>query len=425
MNGIEIIDKKRRKQPLTKEEISFMVNGYLDGTILDYQMSSFLMAIVLNGMSDKETIDLTDVMLKSGDQIDLQKLSGTKVDKHSTGGVGDKTTIILAPLIASLGGVVAKMSGRGLGHTGGTIDKLESIPGFQTSLTEEAFVEQVNKIGCAIVSQTGNLVPADKKIYALRDVTATVASIPLIASSIMSKKLASGADKIVIDVKVGQGALMEDLKSAEKLARLMVKIGTKYKKETVCILTNMNEPLGCNVGNALEVKECIEVLKGGGSKDLKDLVLCLARYMLHFSTGISLEEAGKKVLENLANGKAYEKFEEMVKMQKGDLSKLSYAPKVFSIKSTKTGFINRIDALKVGNLVHHIGAGRSKKEDSISYGVGIELTKKTGDFVTEGEELVKVYLDTIDLKMQDILDCFEITEEYLPMEPLIYKVITS
>lgn len=424
MNIIEIIDKKRLGKELTKEEIAFMVNGFLDSTIPDYQMSSFLMAVVLKGMSDEETLALTDVMLQSGDVIDLSMIHGVKVDKHSTGGVGDKTTIILAPLVASLGVPVAKFSGRGLGHTGGTIDKLESIPGYQVALEKETFVNQVNEIGCAVASLTANLVPADKAIYALRDVTGTVASIPLIASSIMSKKIASGADKILIDVKVGSGALVQNIEEARELANLMVKIGNYYKKETICILTNMSTPLGCNIGNALEVKECIEVLQNRGSKDLRDLVIYLATYMVHLGKNISTKDATKEVLNALEDGSAYEKFVEMVTYQGGDLTALTFAPKVFSIKSTKTGFIAGIDALKVGNLVHHIGAGRSKKEDVIHYGVGMEITTKIGDFVTEGEELAKVYLDSIDVRMQDVLDCFSITEESLESDKIIYEVIS-
>lgn len=422
---ITIIDKKRRRKRLTREDLAYVVSGFLDGTIPDYQMASLLMAITIHGMTTEEACDLTDVMLHSGERIDLSAIPGIKVDKHSTGGIGDKTTIILAPLVASLGIPVAKMSGRGLGLTGGTIDKLESIPGFRVSLSETEFVNQVTEIGLAITGGTKNLVPADKAIYALRDVTGTVASIPLIASSIMSKKLASGADKIVIDLKVGKGALMPNRIEAEKLAHLMTRIGKQYGKDTVCILTDMDEPLGCKIGNALEIQECMEVLQGGGPKDIKDLVLYLAMYMIHMGTGISYEEARIAAIEQLSNGEAYAKFEEMVACQGGDLSRLTVAPKVFSIKSTKTGFITAIDAYKIGAVVHKIGAGRSNKEDQIDYGVGVELTKKTGEFVTEGEELVKVYLHEHDLAMQEILDCFTITEHAPTLHPLIYGVIES
>lgn len=422
---ITIIDKKRRRKRLTREDLAYVVSGFLDGTIPDYQMASLLMAITIHGMTTEEACDLTDVMLHSGERIDLSAIPGIKVDKHSTGGIGDKTTIILAPLVASLGIPVAKMSGRGLGLTGGTIDKLEAIPGFRVSLSETEFVNQVTEIGLAITGGTKNLVPADKAIYALRDVTGTVASIPLIASSIMSKKLASGADKIVIDLKVGKGALMPNRIEAEKLAYLMTRIGKQYGKDTVCILTDMDEPLGCKIGNALEIQECMEVLQGGGPKDITDLVLYLAMYMIHMGTGMSYEEARIAAIEQLSNGEAYAKFEEMVACQGGDLSRLTVAPKVFSIKSTKTGFITAIDAYKIGAVVHKIGAGRSNKEDQIDYGVGVELTKKTGEFVTEGEELVKVYLHEHDLAMQEILDCFTITEHAPTLHPLIYGVIES
>lgn len=423
MNIIEIINKKREKQILTKEEIEFAVTGFCTGEVKDYQMSSLLMAICLNGLSQEETFYLTDCMLHSGDTIDLSSIHGIKVDKHSTGGVGDKTTIILAPLVASLGVPVAKMSGRGLGYTGGTIDKLESIPGFQVTKTEKEFIKQVNEIGVSVVGQTGDLVPADKKIYALRDVTGTVSSIPLIASSIMSKKIASGADKIVIDVKVGKGALVNNIEDARTLAHTMVEIGKRYQKQTVCILTNMDEPLGCNIGNALEVQECIEILQGGGPKDLKDLAITLASYMVMLGKEISLQEAKVQVIEQLTSGKAYDKFLEFIKAQEGDITKLMVAPKVFSVKSVKTGFVETIDALKIGKLVHDIGAGRTKKEDEIHYGVGVKINKKTGDFVTEGEELIKVYLDTIDCKMQDVLDCFVIANDAKVNQTLIYEVI--
>lgn len=422
---IDLIDKKRRKEVLTKDELQYIIDGFLDGSIPDYQMASLLMAITINGMTADETCDLTEVMLHSGEIMDLSSIHGIKVDKHSTGGIGDKTTIILAPLVASLGVPVAKMSGRGLGVTGGTIDKLESIPGFSTKLSEEEFIKQVNDIGVAVIGGTKDIAPADKAIYALRDVTGTVSSIPLIASSIMSKKLASGADKIVIDLKVGKGALMETREDAEKLGQLMVEIGKRHDKETICIMTNMDEPLGCKIGNALEIQECIDVLKGVGPKDITDLVLYLASYMVALGTDMSLEEARVKALENLSNGKAYTKFEEFVARQGGDLSKLEMAPKVFSIKSTKTGFVTSIDAHKIGVAVHKLGAGRTNKEDRIDYGVGIALSVKPGDFITEGEELLKAYLSTRDIGMQELLDCFHIENDVKEIPNLIYGVIQS
>ncbi len=422
-NMISIIDKKRNKMQLSKQEFEFAINGYINNTIPDYQMSSLLMAICLNGLSEEETFHLTDVMLNSGNKIDLTDIEGIKIDKHSTGGVGDKTTIILAPVVAACGIMMPKMSGRGLGHTGGTIDKLESIPGFKTNLSLEEFKNQLKKVGCVITGQTANLVPADKKIYALRDVTATVSSIPLIASSIMSKKIASGADKIVIDLKVGNGALVKTIKEARKLADLMVKIGKKYNRETICILTNMTEPLGTNIGNALEIEECIELLKGNVKNDLYDLIIYIASYIVSLGKGISFEEAEKEVVEVLENGKAYEKFLELIKAQGGKLEKLEVAPKIFSIKSIKEGYINAIDTTGLGMIVKDIGGGRETKEDEIDYGVGIVLTKKIGDYVQKDEELLKIYLNKKDMEIRRILSCFLIEAEESKHDPLVYEVI--
>lgn len=422
-NMISIIDKKRNKMQLSKQEFEFAINGYINNAIPDYQMSSLLMAICLNGLSEEETFHLTDVMLNSGNKIDLTDIEGIKIDKHSTGGVGDKTTIILAPVVAACGIMMPKMSGRGLGHTGGTIDKLESIPGFKTNLSLEEFKNQLKKVGCVITGQTANLVPADKKIYALRDVTATVSSIPLIASSIMSKKIASGADKIVIDLKVGNGALVKTIKEARKLADLMVKIGKKYNRETICILTNMTEPLGTNIGNALEVEECIELLKGNVKNDLYDLIIYIASYIVSLGKGISFEEAEKEVVEVLENGKAYEKFLELIKEQGGKLEKLEIAPKIFSIKSIKEGYINAIDTTGLGMIVKDIGGGRETKEDEIDYGVGIVLTKKIGDYVQKDEELLKIYLNKKDMEIRRILSCFLIETEESKHDPLVYEVI--
>ncbi len=423
MTIIEIIEKKKHNQELTREEIEFFISGYLDGSIKDYQASALLMAIWFNGMSDNETFDLTEVMLNSGSRIDLSKIKGIKVDKHSTGGVGDKTTLILAPLVASTGVNMAKMSGRGLGHTGGTIDKLEAIEGFNTSLKEEEFISNVNKIGVALTGQTGNIAPADKKLYALRDVTGTVDSLPLIASSIMSKKLASGADKIVIDLKLGNGALVNTISDAERLGNLMVKIGAKFNKEVVCFITNMNEPLGNNIGNGLEVLEAIDVLKNGGPNDLKELIIKLGTELVMLGKNISEKEAEKEIKDNLKNGKAYNKFEEFVKIQGGNIEHISVAPKVFSVKSSKEGFITGINTLKLGELARQIGAGRYSKEDNIDYGVGFILNKKVGDFVLENEELIKVYLNEKDVGIGDILSCFEINFDFKEKEPLIYKII--
>lgn len=423
MNIVEIINKKREKNILTKEEIAYAVNGYVDGTIKDYQMSSLLMAICLNGMSEEEVFALTDIMYRSGESLNLSNISGIKVDKHSTGGVGDKTTLILGPLVASTGVKIAKMSGRGLGHTGGTIDKLESIPGFQTAMSLEDFVKQVNDINFALVGQMGNLVPADKKIYALRDVTGTVESIPLIASSIMSKKLASGADKIVIDVKVGEGALAKTLEEARTLAQLMVKIGKNAQREVVCVLSNMDEPLGTHIGNALEVEEAIQFLKGNYEKDVYDLVMTLGTIMVQMGLQISESEAKKLLKQNLENGKGYQKLEEFVSKQGGNLEKIEKAAKVFSVKSIKSGYINKIHTLELGEIVRAVGAGRYQKEDIIDYGVGIVLSKKVGDFVLKDEELLKIYVHEKDMEIGRILDCFEIGVHYEEPKPLIYEII--
>jgi len=423
MTILDIINKKRLKHELTKEEIEFVVNGYLDKTIEDYQMSALLMAIVLNGMNEKETINLTDVMIKSGDIIDLSDIEGIIVDKHSTGGVGDKVTLVLAPLLASMGIKIAKMSGRGLGHTGGTIDKLESIEGFNVSIEQEKFIKQVNDINIALVSQTGNLAPADKKIYALRDVTGTVESIPLIASSIMSKKIASGADIIMIDVKVGNGALIKNITDAKKLANLMVKIGKYYKKPTICLLTNMDEPLGYAIGNALEVEESINTLKGNGPSDLLEVVITLCSIIIGAVKKIPNSDAKDLLFKQLNNGDAYKKFEEFVIAQGGNLENLKISDKVFSIKSDKQGYINKIDALKLGEIAKQIGAGRSTLEDKIDYEVGLVLTKKVGDYVEKEEEIVKVYLKDKDVSITQILDCFQIDNELESKSKLILDII--
>ncbi len=423
MTIIDIIEKKKKNKELNYEEIKFFIDGYLDGSIKDYQASALLMAIYFNGMSDEETFNLTDVMLHSGNIIDLSNIKGIKVDKHSTGGVGDKTTLILAPLVASTGVCVAKMSGRGLGHTGGTIDKLEAIAGFNTALSGDQFIKQVNEIGVAVTGQTGNVAPADKKLYALRDVTGTVNSIPLIASSIMSKKLASGADKIVIDLKLGNGALVNTLDDARKLGNLMVKIGKKAGKEVICFITNMDEPLGRNIGNGLEVLEAIEVLKGAGPDDLKELIISLATEMVMLGKNISNEEAKKEVVANLSNGKAYNKFLEFVKYQAGDINKINISNKIFSMKSNVQGFITSIDTLKLGELVRSLGAGRYGKDDVIDYGVGIVLNKKVGDFVLQNEEILKIYWNSKDVSINDVFNCFRIENDYKEKQPLIYEII--
>ena len=423
MNILEIIEKKKNKEKLTFDEIKYAVMGYVNGEIKDYQMSSLLMAIVLNGMDDEETILLTKVMLESGEKIDLSNINGKVADKHSTGGVGDKTTLVLAPLVATMGVKVAKMSGRGLGHTGGTIDKLESIEGFKVNLTDKEFIEQVNTVGCAVISQTKNIVPADKKLYALRDVTGTTESIPLIASSIMSKKIASGASIIVIDVKVGNGALMKTKDNAIKLANLMIKIGKYYDRKVVCVLSNMEEPLGKNIGNGLEVIEAINTLKGEGPKDLSNLVITLSSIMVSLSLDITEEEAKIKLLEKIKNGEAYNKFKEFIKAQGGDINNIKQEENVVSIKSSKDGFIKSINTYKLGEIVRKIGGGRLNKEDSIDYGVGIVLNKKIGDYLFENEELLKLYCKNTDISINEIIECFEIVEEKVEKPNLIIDII--
>ena len=423
MNIVDIINKKRKNIELNDEEIKYAIEGYVANKIEDYQMSALLMAICLNGMTDHETAVLTEVMYKSGDIINLDKIKSTKVDKHSTGGVGDKTTLILLPLVASCGVVAPKMSGRGLGFTGGTIDKLESIPGFNTKLDINDFMEQVNEIGVALASQTGNLVPADKKIYALRDVTGTVESIPLIASSIMSKKLASGADTIVIDLKVGNGALMKDYESAKKLAETMVNIGKSHNRQVICVLTDMNQPLGCAIGNSLEVKESIDVLNNRGPKDITNLIIALATIMVSCGLGISFEEANKKVHDNLNNGNAYVKFLELVKKQGGRIEELDFAKNVISIKSKLSGYINEIKTDDLGEISRKLGGGRYEKNDEINFGVGLVLSKKLGDYVMQDEEILKVYFDDKSVSADEILRCFKIETNKINSNPLIYEVI--
>ena len=394
----DIIEKKRDGYTLTREEIDFFIKGYTEGSIPDYQASALCMAIYLKGMTDEEATNLAISMRDSGDKMDLSVLSGKKVDKHSTGGVGDKTSLVLAPLVASFGLKFAKMSGRGLGHTGGTLDKLESIKGFNIAVKPEDFIKQVEKVGMAIVGQTGNLTPADKKLYALRDVTATVSSIPLIASSIMSKKLAAGADIIVLDVKVGAGAFMKNLEDARHLANLMVSIGTNCGKNVTAVLNNMEEPLVYSVGNALEVIEAINTLKGNGPKDLLDLCLEIGSYQLTDANVFATrDEAKQAMLLNIKNGKALEKFMEFVSAQGGDASyaldtnKFAQAKEIVEVKSKSSGYVSHIDALAIGHAAMLLGAGRETMADTIDPAVGIVLNKKVGDSVKEGEVLCSIY----------------------------------
>lgn len=411
MNIIDIINKKRLGEELTKEEIDFFINGMLDESIPDYQISALLMAIVLKDMTDKETLFLTDAMIKSGEVIDLRKVNGIIVDKHSTGGVGDKVTLVLAPLLASLDVKVAKMSGRGLGHTGGTIDKLEAIEGFDVELPLDKFIKQVNKIGVALSSQSADLDPADKKLYALRDVTGTVESIPLIASSVMSKKIASGADVIMIDVTVGNGALIKDMKSARRLSKLMIKIGKRYNKIVLCILTSMDQPLGYAIGNSLEVEEAIQTLNGNGPKDLLEVVMTFASIIVGAIKKISNSEAKSLIFKQLNNGEAYNKLKELATTQGGDIDSIKISDKVFLVKSNKTGYINKINTTELGNIAKKLGAGRETLDDIIDPTVGLVLCKKLGEYVESEEDLAKIYMNNKDISLKEVLDCFEIGEE--------------
>ena len=396
MNIVDIINKKRLGLLLTKEELEYAFNGYLNDVVKDYQMSSLLMAICINGMDDEEIFALTDIFIKSGDVLDLSEIEGIKVDKHSTGGVGDKVTLIIGPIVASCGVNVAKMSGRGLGHTGGTLDKLESIKGFKVSLSEKEFIKQVNKIGLAVIGQTKNLCPLDKVIYALRDVTGTTQSIPLIAASIMSKKIAGGADKVLLDVKVGNGALMKTQEDALKLADIMTRIGKYYNRYVKCEISDMNTPLGDNIGNALEVIEAIDVLKGKKGT-LYDLCFDVASEMISMAKEISLEDARVMVINAIETGKAYDKFLEFVKAQHGDINTLKVSDKTIDIKSNKKGTLKEINALAFGELSVSLGAGRKNKEDKIDHSVGIVLKKHLGDTVDVNDVLCTLYVKNYDI----------------------------
>ena len=403
MNIIDIIAKKRDGKELNTDEINFFIKDYTNNNIEDYQAAALVMAIYINGMSYRETKDLTMAMASSGDMLDLSELGENVVDKHSTGGAGDKVTIILAPLIASLGIPVAKMSGRGLGYTGGTADKIEAIPGYNTGISEKEFIDNVKNIGISLITQTLNLAPADKKIYALRDTIACTESIPLIASSIMSKKIASGANKIVLDVTCGFGAFMKNIEDARELSKTMIEIGNLANRETVCVITNMNEPLGFAVGNSLEIIEAIEFLQGKMPEDLKQVVLELGAYMVKLAgKGSNIEENKKMLLENIQNGKAYNKFIELVQNQGGDIgyvkdiTKFEKARIIQEVISTTEGYVQEINAEEIGKLSCNLGAGRKTKKDKIDLQVGIILNKKIGDFVNKGDKLATIYANDIE-----------------------------
>lgn len=432
MRMYDIIHKKRNGGELSEKEIKFFVNGYTDGSIPDYQASALCMAIYFRGMSADETAALTLAMADSGDRIDLSGIDGFTVDKHSTGGVGDKTSLIVAPIVAANGGKVAKMSGRGLGHTGGTVDKLESIPGFRTSLTPDEFIKQVNDIGLCIVGQTGELAPADKKLYALRDVTATVESIPLIASSIMSKKLAAGSQGIVLDVKTGSGAFMKTVEDSERLAEEMVSIGKAAGRKVTALITDMDIPLGASVGNSLEVIEAIKTLKGEGEKNLTEVCLSLAAQMLCMVTGRDDMVCRKMAKKSIEDGSALNKLREMITAQGGnadviDSSDAFKQPK-FSVDiiSEREGYISRTDAERVGIASVILGAGREKKGDPIDPSAGIILKKKTGDSVSKGDVLATFYTDDetrIDVAKREFLDALIFGNEKPSKQKLIYKII--
>lgn len=423
MNILDIIRKKRDKEILNKEEIEFFINEYVKGTITDYQAAALVMAIFINGMTDEEIVNLTIAMANSGDVLDLSKFGENVVDKHSTGGVGDKVSIILLPIIASLGIPVAKMSGRGLGFTGGTADKLESIPGYNTGVDIDKFIQNVENINISMITQTLNLAPADKKLYALRDTISCVESMPLIASSIMSKKIAAGANKIVLDVTVGSGAFMKTQEDAIELSKEMIKIGKLANRETICILTNMDEPLGYAVGNTLEVIEAIEFLKGKMPQDVKDVVLELGSYMIRLAgKGDNIEENKNRMLENISNGKAYTKFLELVQNQGGDISyiedisKFEKAKYIEPIYSEKSGYVQHMNAENIGKIACNLGAGRIKKEDEIDKAVGIILNKKVADEVEVGEVLAYIHAnssETLATAKKDLLNVFEIQDNFI------------
>ncbi len=430
---VDLIIKKRRGFELNKEEYALIIDGFISGKIPDYQVSSFLMAVCLNGMTSEETAILTDIMMHSGETIDLSEIEGIKVDKHSTGGVGDKTTLILAPLVAAAGVPVAKMSGRGLGHTGGTIDKMESIKGLSVEMTRAAFIENIKKHNIAVCGQNANLVPADKKLYALRDVTGTVDNISLISSSIMSKKLACGADAIVIDIKVGHGAFMKTIEDAEALAEMMISIGSKMDKKVTAVITSMNEPLGYTVGNALEVKEAIETLQGNGPNDLTELCLELGSQMLVLGELAKSQDQGIEILKELiASGKAYEKFKDLVVAQGGNLGVIEHPDLLprsqysYAYRSNTEGYISDLNALDIGVASVKLGAGRETKTSHIDHGAGIILKKKIGDHIEKDEVLAILYSNSeANFEKAKALmgSAYKISEEKPALKPLILKTI--
>lgn len=434
MNAEEIIRKKRDGIELTTEEIGYFIKGLSNGKVADYQVSAWAMAVYFRGMNQREISDLALAMANSGEMVDLSGIEGIKVDKHSTGGVGDKTTPIVVPIAAAAGVPVAKMSGRGLGFTGGTIDKFESIPGVKTEMNRKDFLAQVNRIKAAVVSQSGNLVPADKKLYAIRDVTATVDSIPLIASSVMSKKIASGADAIVLDVKVGQGAFMKSYDDAVKLAETMVAIGKMAGRQVVAVLSDMTQPLGYAVGNALEIKEAVHTLQGSGPSDLKELSILLAAHMIHLGGAAkNVEEAAEKADKVLASGQAYAKFCEMVEAQGGAVSTLDRVTDIrranlqVIVKSGRSGYVAGIKTDEIGRIAMMLGAGRDKADDRIDYSVGIVLRKKPGEYVETGEGIAVVHANDpykLEIARDRLTNAFDWSDEPRALNPLILGVVS-
>ena len=432
MRMYDIIQKKKQSQKLSKEEIEFFVNGFTNGEIPDYQASALMMAVCLNSMDEEETAILTDAMANSGDMVDLSQFGDLSVDKHSTGGVGDKTTLVVAPIVAALGGKVSKMSGRGLGHTGGTVDKLESINGYKTSLSIDEFLKQVEEIGIAVIGQTGNLAPADKKLYALRDVTATVDSIPLITSSIMSKKIAAGSKCIVLDVKVGSGAFMKTLNDAEKLAENMVKIGKICGRRMSAIITDMDTPLGNAVGNSLEIIEAVSVLKGENKGDLFEVCVALASQMISLVHNVDLSLAKQNVIDCIDSGKAFSKMKEWIKKQGGNIDCIENvnlfekSKHALEVIAGKDGYISKMNCEKIGDVSVILGAGRIKKDDIIDHSAGIIINKKTGDFVKKGETLCTLYTNNPDIltkASEEYLSALEFSVTPINRPPLIYKTI--
>lgn len=407
MTIVDVINDKQAGKKLTKEQLTFAFNGYIKKEVADYQMASLLMAICIRGMSDEEVFDLTELFINSGRVLDLSSIEGTKVDKHSTGGVGDKVTLIIGPIVASCGVPFAKMCGRGLGHTGGTIDKLESIPGFNVSLKPDEFVDQIKKIGIAITSQTNDLTPMDKEIYSLRDATGTADSVPLIAASVMSKKIASGADKIIIDITLGSGALIRSRKEAEHLSQLVKKIGAKYNREVRTIISDMNTPLGRTVGNAIEIQEAMEVLQGKSSGYIVDVCRDIASQLISMGRNISVVDALQLVDESIESGVAYQKFLQLVKYQNGRIDELKVSDKIIKIKSKSAGTLKSIDCYKIGVISGRLGAGRKSLEDELDYGVGIKIEKELGDEIKQDDHLCTLYIGN-NKDYDDILDCFVI-----------------